>query len=34
MSGDGQALRTNKRTLQTILHMGYKAYARTHALPD
>jgi hypothetical protein len=34
MSGDGQALHTDKLTLQTILHMGYEAYARTHALPD
>jgi hypothetical protein len=33
MSGDGQALRTDKLTLQTILHLGYDAYARTHALP-
>jgi hypothetical protein len=34
MSGDGQALRTDKLTLQTILQRGYEAYARTHALPD
>ena len=34
MSGDGQALHTDKLTLQTILHMGYEAYARTHPLPD
>jgi hypothetical protein len=34
MSGAGNALRSDKLTLQTILHMGYEAYARTHALPD
>jgi hypothetical protein len=33
MSGDGQALRTDKLTLQTILQRGYAAYERTHALP-
>jgi hypothetical protein len=27
-------LRTDKLTLRTILHLGYEAYARTHALPD
>jgi Transposase zinc-binding domain/Putative transposase len=34
MSGDGQALRSDQLTLQTILQRGYEAYARTHALPD
>jgi Putative transposase/Transposase zinc-binding domain len=33
MSGDGQVLDTDKITLQTILRMGYKGYACTHALP-
>ena len=28
MRGDGQPLRTDKFTLQTILHMGYAAYER------
>jgi len=27
-------LGTDKITLQTILHLGYEAYERTHALPD
>jgi Putative transposase/Transposase zinc-binding domain len=34
MSGDGQALRSDQLTLQTLLQRGYEAYARTHALPD
>jgi hypothetical protein len=34
MSGDGHVLQTDQLTLQTILHMGYEAYARTPALPD
>lgn len=34
MSGDGQALDTDKLTLQTILQLGYETYARMHALPD
>jgi hypothetical protein len=33
MSSDGQPLRTEKLTLQTILQLGYAAYERTHALP-
>jgi Putative transposase/Transposase zinc-binding domain len=33
MSRDGQALRTDKVTLQTILQRGYAAYERRHALP-
>jgi hypothetical protein len=34
MSGDGQALRTDKVTLQTILQRGYAAYERGQALPN
>ena len=34
MSGDGQPLRTDKLTLQTLLHLGYDAYAHRHSLPD
>jgi Transposase zinc-binding domain len=34
MSGNGQALDTDKITLQTILQLGYETYARMHALPD
>jgi hypothetical protein len=34
MSGDGQALDTDKLTLHTILPLGYETYARMHALPD
>ena len=34
MSGDGQALDTDKLTLQTILQLGYETYARMPALPD
>ena len=34
MSGDGQALDTDKLTLQTILQLGYETYARMQALPD
>src|SRR2546430_17714044 len=34
MSGDGQSLSPGKVTLQTILQLGYEAYARPHALPD
>jgi hypothetical protein len=34
MRGDGHALRTDKRTLHTILHLGYVAYERGHPLPD
>ena len=33
MRGDGQPLRTDKVTRQTILLRGYAAYARRHALP-
>ena len=33
MSSDGQPLRTEKLTLQTILQRGYAVYERTHALP-
>jgi hypothetical protein len=33
MSGDGQALHTDKVTLQAILQRGYAAYERRHALP-
>jgi Transposase zinc-binding domain len=33
MSRDGQALRTDKVTLQTILQLGYAAYERRQALP-
>jgi hypothetical protein len=33
MSRDGQALRTDKVTLQMILQRGYAAYERRHALP-
>ena len=33
MSSDGHALQTEKLTLQTILQLGYEAYAHTHALP-
>jgi hypothetical protein len=33
MSSDGQPLRTEKLTLQTILQLGYATYERTHALP-
>ena len=33
MSSDGHALPTEKLTLQTILQLGYEAYAHTHALP-
>ena len=33
MSSDGHALPTEKLTLQTILQLGYAAYAHTHALP-
>src|SRR5919106_4991617 len=34
MSDDGELLSTDKITLQTILRMGYKAYACKHRLPD
>jgi len=33
VSRDGQALRTDKVTLQTILQRGYAAYERCHAVP-
>ena len=33
MSGDGQTLRTDKVTRQTIWQQGYAAYERCHALP-
>jgi Putative transposase/Transposase zinc-binding domain len=33
MRSDGQALRTDTVTLQTILQRGYAAYERRHALP-
>ena len=33
MSSDGQALRTDTITLQTILQRGYETYARMHVLP-
>jgi hypothetical protein len=34
MSRDGHALHTDKVTLQTILQVGYTAYASKHRLPD
>jgi hypothetical protein len=34
MSGDGDALRTDKLTLQAILQLGDAAYERRHPLPD
>jgi hypothetical protein len=34
MSGDGDALRTDKLTLEAILQLGYAAYERRHPLPD
>jgi Putative transposase/Transposase zinc-binding domain len=34
MSADGQSWSPGKVTLQTILHLGYASYERTHRLPE
>lgn len=34
MSADGQSLSPGKVSLQTILHLGYASYERTHRLPE